>query len=281
MKASEYRKKMLEKVKEASGEVDADTRSTLDLAGSKEQISKLIDVINADGASAEKKSAAIDSLNTVSNFSPILRARMPEIVNALRGQMDSREKTLRQRALGTLAAMKDEIAQERLVAQIASERPEEEKLLPTATSIAMLGRDEKALPIPLLRQVLSNPPDSESLIEALRHMPADPDSFDSVKEVMENDEMPLEARAMIPEMACEMSPSAFVRAAREMLKEKGAEHDLAPFLAKGIARVSAPEAAEEVIAAKAEIAKLVSTAPESFKAVATELLSDEDQSSED
>ncbi|MEM7405376.1 MAG: hypothetical protein AAF458_08795 [Pseudomonadota bacterium] len=280
MKVSEYRQNMRDKVAKAAREIDADTQSALDTAGDRAEVGNLIAIINDNGASALKKGAAIDALNTISNFSPLLRARMPEIVNALRGHMDSGEQDLRERALGTLTAMKDEVAQERLVAEIVADKPEAEKLLPTAKSIAMLGRDEKSLPLAVLRQVISNPPDDACLIEALRHLPSEPEAFGALRAVMENDDAPLEARAMIPEMACEMDAPAFVSAARDLLKSKGAEHELAPFLAKGVAGANSAEAAEEVRAAKAEISALAEAAPEAFKSAAAALLANEDPPSD-
>ena len=280
MNISEYRNKLLSEISESRAELDERTKAILGLAGDGEKISETIAVINDANSSPKETAAAIDALHTVSVFSPVLRTKMPEMVNALRGQMRSQDASIRRRAFGSLAAMKDEVAQERLIAEIKSEKPEEEKLVRTSEAIAMLGKDEKALPASLLRDIASNPPDTASLIESIRHLPADRDSMDLLTEVMRNDELPLEARAMIPEKVCEIDPVAFLDTARSLLESEGAAHDLGPFLVRGIAGVSQPEAAAEVAAevekTKSMIRGMLDDSPDTFRSLARDLLLEED-----
>lgn len=281
MTISEYRAKLLRELNDSKKELDDETKAALNLAGDSTGISKLIKVINDESSSMEEKGSAIASLNAISIFSPVLRTKMPEMVNALRGQMNSSDEGIRNQVFGTLSALKDEVAQEQLVAEIESDTAESDKLIPTAKAIAMLGSDEKALPASLLQEVAANPPDPESLIESIRHMSAEPESFELLKSIMEDDRQPLEARAMIPEMLNKIRPDAFLESASSLLQANGANDELAPFLARGVAGVHEEEHSDKVENTKSLIKELLEDSPHSFKSLAQELLFEDDESAKD
>ena len=200
---SEYRRKFLENIEESENEgegIDEATREILEVAQNLNQIDELVRTINDHASSINEKVSALDTLNEVSNFSPQVRSRLPEIINALRGMMTSPHESLRIRALATLAMRKDEVAQELLIAELKSDKKEENKLVSTPMAISMLGKDEKAMEASLLIKIAEKPPNQESLIEAVRHMSADQDSLGILKKIMEDDQNSLEVRAMIPEM---------------------------------------------------------------------------------
>lgn len=279
--SSNYRKEYLKSLETADNEataMDEATRRVLEIARDPREVDKLIAVINDPTSEVDKKVAAIDTLNNVSNFSPQVRSRMAEIVNALRGMMTSAHEPLRIRALSTLAMMKDEVAQEMLLQELQSDTDENDRMIPTAVAISMLGKDEKALPASLLLKIAANPPTPESREEAVRHMSAGLESFHVLKEIMEDDSNSLEVRAMIPEKINNVDATAFLSSASAQLQTKGTQHDLAPFLAKGIAGVSDPEALAPASETKAMIRKLKADAPESFKNLANKLLFKDDDS---
>ena len=242
---SKYRREFLEKIEksETEGEgIDEATREILEVAQNPNEIDKLVRIINDNASSINEKVSALDTLNNVSNFSPQVRSRLPAIINALRGMMTSPHESLRIRSLATLAMRKDEIAQELLTKELESDKKEEDKLVSTPIAISMLGKDEKAMEASLLLKIAEKPPNQESLIEAVRHMSADQDSFEILKKIMEDDQNSLEVRAMIPEMINNVNAPAFLKSAREQLQSKGIHHDLAPFLEKGIAGITDPDA---------------------------------------
>lgn len=276
---SDYRKEYFERINTLGDQEEAMDEATtriMEIARDPREVDKLVGVINDPASSADDKVLAIDTLNNVSNFSPEVRSRMAEIVNALRGIMTSTNEQLRIRALATLAMMKDEVAQELLLNELQSDSPEEEKLISTSAAISMLGRDEKALPASLLLRIASDPPTPESREEAVRHMSADADSFLVLKQIMEDDSNSLEVRAMIPEMINNIDASAFLESASQQLRSKGTNHDLAPFLAKGIAGVADAKVESQANEARAMIRELNTNAPASFKNVADKLLKDDD-----
>ena len=276
MSVSEYRKKILDRVEKHRSAVDREVNPILDLANSKDKLEELITIINDNGATAGQKTGALTMLNAVSNFSSAARSLQPEIVNALRGQIEAPDRGLRLGAISTLAALKDDVVQERLLEEVTSDKPEEERLVSTASAIAMLGRDEKALPPSVLQEIMSNPPNEESRAEAVRQMPSDPASCGMLLSLMKDDNVPLATRVMIPEMVGEADPTGFLSAAEDILNASGAEHELAPWLVKAVSKISAPEAVDAVESTKKVVAKLRDTAPESFQIAAGELLDTND-----
>ena len=139
----------------------------------------------------------------------------------------------------------------------------------------MLGTDEKALPAKLLNKIAANPPNPESLDAVVRHMSADAESFQILKQIMEDDSNSLEVRAMIPQMINKVDANAFLESATKQLKEKGKDHDLAPFLAIGIDDVNDPNLEAQATEAKAMVRKLKIDTPESFKPAAEVPLKDD------
>jgi hypothetical protein len=214
--------------------------------------------------------------NAVSNFSPATRMLQAELVNILRGQIEAADPCLRLGAISTRAALKDDIVQERLLEEITSDKPEEDRLVPTASAISMLGRDEKTLPPSVLQKIMMDPPTEESQIEAIRQMPSDPNSCEALISLMKDDKVPLAARKMIPEMVGDADPGAFLIVAEDMLNASGAGHELAPWLVKGIANVSTAQAPKAVVSARSVVAELRDGAPASFEAAARTLLDIDD-----
>ena len=278
MSVLEYQKKILDKIKAQKAEVGIQVNSILEIAHSKDKISDLIQIINENNSTDEQKNGAIDMLNAISNFSPVARTMLPEFVDALRGQIEAPDESLRLGAISTLTALKDDVVQERLLEEVTSDKPEEERLMPTASALAMLGRDEKALSSSVLQKIMMEPPTVESRTEAIRQMSPDREACKDLISLMKDDNVPLAARAMIPEMVSEVDPNAFLSAAEEMLNTSGAESELAPWLVKSVASISAPEAAEKVESTKKVVAKLRKKAPASFQFAAAELLDKDDAS---
>lgn len=279
MDITEYRKKLQAEVAGAPMDHTEESEAMVALANDEQEIGKLIAVIGDPEASVDDKVAAIDQLNVVSVFSPILPTRMPDYVNALRGQLMSDEQNLRLRAFGTLAAMNDDVAQERLLAELeADDKQEDQKLVPTGMAICMLGLDEKTLSARLLRKIAANPPDEDSLVQAVRHMPVDPESVDFLRELMEDERKPIQARSLVPQKINNADAEGFLKSAKQLLETKGAKDDMAPYLTRGIAGVTEPSVQAQVQETKDVIRKMMGDSPESFQNLAKQLLFDEGKS---
>lgn len=282
--SSEYRKHYQEKLLDANrsnSAMQGRTERLLEIARDPREIDRLVHIINDPQSPVDDIVSAIDTFNIVSNFSPIIRSRMANIVNALRGMMTSPEEQLRIRALSILTMMKDEVAQEFLLKELTSDANEAQRRVPTPMAISMLGRDEKALPASLLTKIAANPPNLASLVEAVRHMSANEESLPVLRDILADDSKPLEVRAMIPEMINRFDPAAFLDVAMSKLSSEGAEKDdLTPFLTRGLAGISDPDAAAKLDDAKKRIRELQSMASASafLKNLASKFLSEDDDS---
>jgi len=276
MGVSEYRKKILERVDSHRLAITRDIKNGLDIANSDEKLAELISIMSDNGTTAEQKTEALSMFNAINNFSSKTQKFHPEIVNILRGQIDDSDQNLRLSAISTLAAFKDDVVQERLLEELNSDKPEEERLVPTARAISMLGFDEKALPLNLLRKISLDPPNEESREQAIRHMPSDPVLLEDLISLMKNDEITLEVRKMIPQMVSEANSTAFLKTAEEMLKVSGGKDPLDLELVKAVGRVAATNESAEVKSAKDTIAKLSDDAPDEFQSFAAEFINKDD-----
>lgn len=242
----------------------------LEIANNEERIDELINVLNDADAAANDKEKALQTLELISIFSPLMPIKTPEFVNALRGLLDNPDTNLRQKAFANLAVMKDEIAQERLLTDLLSQKSESEKVLPTHEIISLLGHDEKVLTKSLLKKIAENPPDKKSLIEVVRHIPADNDSLEMLKDIMEDVSNPLELRSMIPGMINNVSPTSFINSTKKIIEE-GNDEMILP-LAKGLAEIENKNVQSEIDETKDLFQKRMESAPDEIKQATMRIL---------
>ena len=256
MNYAEYRSQFQVEI-ESSEDLEQDEQDIMGIASNEARIDELINSLNDEGVSAEDKSETISTLDAVSVFSPVFNLKMPEYINALRGLLEDKNQELREQVFGTLSVMKDEVAQDRLRQELESNKPEEERLIPTHHAIAMLGHDEKALDFALLRKVAENPPNKESLMAAVRHLGDDKGAVAVLQAIMEDESNPIEIRSMIPGMLSRHSPGAFLDSVRKILAGADAEHELAPFFASSAANLQRGDFGSEFNKVKGVLAGLV------------------------
>lgn len=264
MSTSTYRNQILSDLRLEDENLDAGSQEFMDLAGSDEKINALIDVLADKKTTKQGKLEAIQRLNVVSNFSPVLPTRMPEYINAMRGLLDDDDKEVMQQAYCGLAAIKDEIVQKRLLVELTSNKIESERAIPTHKAISLLGFDEKAISSKLLLDIAKNPPDEESLVEAVRYMPADKESLPFLIDVMVDESKPLSARSLIPGIVNNYDPLAFLRATQKILENttETTLNVLASYLAQGVTKIKLSQSEEQLEFTKKAFQKLVENKPE-------------------
>ena len=275
MSNADYRKELLDELAGVQGKAlsAAEDAEMDDLAGDGDKIDELISVLNDTSSSGQAKKSALAKLHAISIFSPVLPNKMPAYVNALRGLLKDEDAGVRTQAFGTLAKMKDHVAQEILQGELGSEKPEGEKLVPTHQAIAMLGNDSKALDYNVLRKIAKSPPSKESLVAAIRHLPADSTSFPVLQSILEDESSPNEARSLVPEKINNVDPHKFLESVNKILKEKGAADALAPILARGVGGIR-PRGADESSALTSSSAGDLDADIQKTKALFKELLTD-------
>lgn len=255
-KISDYKAQLLAQVEKASGQLDAGTQDILDLAGSEEQIAALIKQLADPATPVADQLSALSKLGVVSIFSKVLPTQSAYLINALRGLINSPDAEVRRQALSFLSLRKDDVAQQHLRAELQSGKPEAEKSVPTHQAIAMLGSDEKAIDKGLLLAIAQNPPDDASLVQAVRHLPADKDTTGVLMGILQDASKPLAARALIPDLVNNVDPSGFAASAKQMLEEQGADSDIAPYLVRGVVNIQADKNQDQIEDAKTFIRSL-------------------------
>jgi HEAT repeat protein len=273
-KISDYKARLLQQVQESSDKLGSGGQKMLDVAGSDEQIDALIALLKNPATPVAEQLRALNTLGIVSIFSKVLPTRSADLTNALRGLINSPDAEVRRQALSSLSLMGDEVAQQHLRSELASDKPEAEKSVPTYQAIAMLGVDGKAIDKALLLAIAKNPPDDESLVQAVRHLPADKDTAGVLMAILRDESKPFAARALIPDIVNNVDPSGFVAYAKQKLEQHGADSEIAPFLASGVVNIQPDKNQHQVEETKTLIRSLATASPNSFLKAAMPLMSD-------
>ncbi|MEL6105582.1 MAG: hypothetical protein AAFU85_06085 [Planctomycetota bacterium] len=237
--SDDYRAKLLNEIQGDDTESSGEDDPIQELSGDEEKIQRLIEALRDPSVPTSAKKSSLAQLSVISIFSSVLRRKMPDYVNALRGLIEDADGSLRVQACGTLSVMKDEVVQQRLQADLESEKPETERIVPTHQAIGMLGFDEKALDYGVLKRIVQNPPSGESLVAAIRHLPASADSYELLSKVLENDSNPLAARALVPDRISQIDPRGFLALVARLLERRKQVVDLAPYLARAVGEIEA------------------------------------------
>ncbi|MDF0498940.1 HEAT repeat domain-containing protein [Bradyrhizobium yuanmingense] len=271
---SDYKAQILQKVQEAhkaSDPLNPDARKILDVAGSEDQIADLIKRLADPATPVSEQLSALNTLGVVSNFSKVLPTQAADLVNALRGLIHSPDAEVRRQALSSLSLRGDPVAQDYLRSELQSDKPEAEKSIPTYQAIAMLGVDGKAVDKSLLLNIARNPPDEASLVQAVRHLPADKDTASVLMDILGDESKPLAARALIPDIVSNIDPGGFAAQAKQMLEEHGASSKIAPYLALGLAGIRPGHNEPLVDDTKAVVRSMAAGGSDAFQQAARQL----------
>jgi hypothetical protein len=277
---SDYKAQLLQQVQESSDQLGSGGQKMLDVAGSDEQIDTLIALLKNPATPVAEQLSALSTLGVVSIFSKVLPTRSADLTNALRGLINSPNAEVRRQALSSLSLMGDEVAQQHLRSELASDKPEAEKSVPTHQAIAMLGVDGKAIDKALLLAIAKNPPDDKSLVQAVRHLPADKDTAAVLMGILQDKSKPLAARALIPDIVNNVDPSGFAASARQILQEQGADSAIAPYLVRGVVNIQPDKNQHQIEQTKTFIRSLAAASPDSFLTAAMPLMSTDKTSSD-
>jgi HEAT repeats len=273
-KISNYKADVLQQVQKASDKLGGGAQKMLGVAGSEEQIDALIALLKNPATPVADQLSALNTLGVVSIFSKVLQTRSADLTNALRGLINSPDAEVRRQALSSLSLMGDEVAQQHLRSELQSDKPEAEKSVPTYQAIAMLGVDGKAIDKGLLMAIAKNPPDEKSLVQAVRHLPADKETAAVLMDILQDESKPIAARALIPDIVNNVDPGGFAAYAKRKLEEHGAHSEIAPFLASGVANIQSDKSQHQVEETKTLIRSLAPASPNSFLKAAMPLMSD-------
>lgn len=176
----------------------------------------LLQTVTDTGAPIELRRTALFQLDMAAVTSPLPAIRRAEWLSALRSLLDEEDKTLRHRALETLAMEKDEEAQRRLIETMQSRS---NALIGVASAIQMLGYDVHADHFPLLREIVRNPPSKAARQEALRLLAGDPNSAELLTQIFEDKNEETEARRLSAIALQAIAPQQFEARAMQVIED--------------------------------------------------------------
>jgi hypothetical protein len=145
------------------------------------KIDDLLDILADPNVPANQRTNILYLLRQISFRSAPFQAKRPEYLATLRGIVDDPDRTLRRRAVGTLAREKDEYVQRRLIDGLEGR---DKALVPASKAIQLLGYDVHAEILPLMHRLVEDPPNKVARKEAIRLLAADPAAVDSLVEIV-------------------------------------------------------------------------------------------------
>ncbi|MCA1646858.1 MAG: sister chromatid cohesion protein PDS5 [Chloroflexi bacterium] len=150
-------------------------------------------------------------------------ASRPDYLAALRTLVDDPHADLRRRAMGILAREKDEYVQRRLIEGLQS--PSKALVAPDK-AIQFLGYDLHAEYVPLLRQLIAQPPSRAAKREAVRLLSADPSSADLLAQLLGDKKESRDIRNLSAIALQSIAPEEFHQQARSIVLDEDEDDHL-------------------------------------------------------
>jgi hypothetical protein len=167
--------------------------------------------------------AALKALQGASFHSPRLQASLPEFMAALRESARDEDPDIRQRVLGALAQHKDEFAQRLLIEGLQNPAS---ALIEPEKAVELLAYDIHAEHYPLLRELVSRPPNEATRIQAIRSLAADPGAAPLLRAILRNPADSLEARTRAAHTLRALDAPAFEVEAKQIIPNDAEPDDL-------------------------------------------------------
>jgi HEAT repeat protein len=147
----------------------------------------------------------------------------PEYLAVLRSVVDDPSPDIRRRVIGVLAREKDEYVQRRLVEGL--EDPSK-ALVPAAKAIQFLGYDVHAEYFPLLRRIVSKPPNLAAKREAVRLLSSDPASKDLLTQLLGDRSESRDVRNLSAIALQSVAPAEFHQQAKDIALDDSEDDQL-------------------------------------------------------
>jgi HEAT repeat protein len=165
-------------------------------------------------------------------------SRRPEYLETLRTLVDDPDPDVRRRSISVLAKQKDEYVQRRLLEGL---QDPSKALVPLAKAIQYLGYDVHAEYLPILRQIIANPPDHAAKKEAVRLLSADPSSRDLLVQMLNDKSEHREIRNMSALALQSIAPDEFEHQARSIVLDDDDYDEIRSTSASALAHFANPQ----------------------------------------
>lgn len=187
-----------------------------------ERVAELLTTLRDREEPSTVRLAALQALAALDFLGPRFARFRAGYKEALREVATDRERKLRQEALELLAIYKDPYAQELLVAGLKSPK---DALVPEAKAIQLLGYDDHAEVVPLVREVYKRAK-GVAREEALRLLATDPQSEKLFDQLFKDKKEKRSVREISASGLQSLNPDAFEKSARKIVADENDYDDI-------------------------------------------------------
>jgi hypothetical protein len=187
-----------------------------------EQVAELLATLRNGKEPLTVRMAALEALAALDFLGPRFAPFRADYKEALREVATDPTPELRERAIELLAIDRDPYAQEILVQGL--NRPQE-ALVPEAKAIQLLGYDDHAEIVPLVRRIYTRTKGA-AREEALRVLGTDPQSERLFARLLKDKSEPRSIRRLSASGLQSLNPEAFERAARKIVADEDDDNDI-------------------------------------------------------
>jgi hypothetical protein len=222
MDVDKYRERYEAKLAKAAPAAEESMAGLASEDGLERQVTSLVATVRDRDQSVADRTAALEELAALDFLGPRFAPFRAAYKEALRDVATDDSRELRARALELLAIDKDSYAQELLVKGLQEPK---EALVPEAKAIQLLGYDDHAEVLPLLREVYEQA-SGAAREEALRVLATDPESEELFTSLLEDKEEKRSIRQLSASGLQSLNPEAFDETARKIVADEDDYNDI-------------------------------------------------------
>jgi len=187
-----------------------------------EQVEDLLGTLHNRDEPVAERTAALEALAALDFLGPRFAPFRARYKEALRDVATDKPRELRERALELLAIDRDPHAQELLMQGL---REPKDALVPEAKAIQLLGYDDHAEVVPLVREVYERATGA-AREEALRVLATDPESEQLFTRLLKDKSEKRSVRQLSASGLQSLNPEAFEAAARRIVADEDDHNDI-------------------------------------------------------
>jgi len=222
MDVAKYRKRYEAKLAKAATSAKKSAATPLGEQDLEKEVADLLSTLQNRDEPVASRTAALESLGALDFLGPRFAPFRADYKEALRDVATDQPRELRAQALELLAIDRDPYAQELLVQGLQEPK---DALVPEATAIQLLGYDDHAEVVPLVREVYERATGA-AREEALRVLATDPDSEQLLTRLLEDKSEKRNIRQLSASGLQSLNPEAFEKTARKIVDDDDDYNDI-------------------------------------------------------
>jgi hypothetical protein len=207
-----------------AGERVAAIRNVTQMLGNEGQnLDKMLAVLRDANEPTAVRLAALEAIQAASFAVVEFEAHRGDYLATLRAVATDPDPEIRRRVLGMLAREKDGFALQKLLAGL---QDPEKALVPPEKALQLLSYDLHAEAYPIARMIVTNPPNDDAKVEALRLLAADASSQPLFERLLRDKEETKEVRQVCASALQSIAPEKLQSHARAMVLDSKEYDDI-------------------------------------------------------